>query len=267
MVHNFEHIDDTPENDPAQVSERVKSYEQRIVELFEAIKPDIEAIFTERTHSLSPRDIQKRLNELFGSVLKKGKTIVNEEVEDAYNHGVGFSVLKLRSYGIQSPAGLSLVDKRTIDLLRARSLSDLQGISSETSKIIMRKITGGLLDGTPQGEIIRDIVGSVDNVGIVRAATMARTETMKAVNGAVRGRYEQAGAPKLQRLEAEDEKTCTDWPFDIGGRRYSGCAEIDGEIFDYDEAAEVDAQTHPNCRGTWKPYIEVPKDEEFEDAT
>jgi SPP1 gp7 family putative phage head morphogenesis protein len=253
------------EQDPAQVDDRMESYEVRLVKLFNKIKPELQDILKERTHAVDYRYIQKRLNELFGGVLKDGKKVVDEEVEDAYNHGVGFAVLNLRQYGIQSPPGLSLVDKRTIDLLRARNLSDLQGISAETSKVIMRKLTDGLLSGAPQGDIIKDIVSTVDTVGINRAATMARTETMRAVNGAVRQRYEQAGALKVQRLEADDEKTCDDWPFDIGGRRYNGCGEIDGEIFDYEEAEEVDAQTHPNCRGTWKPYIEVPKDEEFEE--
>jgi hypothetical protein len=80
---------------------------------------------------------------------------------------------------------------------------------------------------------------------------------MKAVNQGVKDEYLANGVEKFVRLENEDEKTCHDWEFDINGKIYMGCAEIDGQVFTAEEADEVDAQTHPNCRGTWLPFDEL----------
>jgi SPP1 gp7 family putative phage head morphogenesis protein len=198
-----------------------------------------------------------------GTILTPGETIIKETIAEAYQHGIQFAVLWGRRVGKDIPITELPADLRTIKILQARDLSELKGITDAMSKEMTRTLSDGILAGRTFKEVTQDMLAAVDDIGVTRASTLARTETMRAVNEATRERYSTFGIEKVQALEAIDEKTCTDWEITVGDRTFMGCVEINGEVFTMDEAAEVDAQSHPNCRRCWTIYIEqVPVGEE-----
>jgi SPP1 gp7 family putative phage head morphogenesis protein len=190
------------------------------------------------------------------TILTPGEKIITETVVEAYQHGILFAVLWGRRVGKDIPLTELPADLRTMEILQARDLSELKGITDVMSKEMTRTLSDGVLAGRTFKEVTQDMLAAVDDIGLTRASTLVRTETMRAVNEATRERYDQFGIEKFQRLEAIDEKTCEDWEFNVGGETYYGCAAIDGLVCTPEEAAEVDAQAHPNCRGCWTIYIE-----------
>jgi SPP1 gp7 family putative phage head morphogenesis protein len=191
-----------------------------------------------------------------GTILTPGEKIITETVVEAYQHGIQFAVLWGRRVGKDIPITELPADLRTIEILQARDLSELKGITDAMSKEMTRTLSDGVLAGRTFKEVTQDMLAAVDDIGLTRASTLVRTETMRAVNESTRERYGQFGIEKVQALEADDEKTCEDWEIRVGDRTFVGCREINGEVFTLDEAAEVDAQSHPNCRRCWTIYIE-----------
>lgn len=255
--------------DPAATMPGIRRYERRITHLFQDYKQEALRILDVKAVSYPLEEEIRRIPNTKGiqghldqaalvKVRIPGDLIIDTETEKAYRHGMAYGDKQIRTYGRGIQLGKGPIDPRIITALKDRSLADLKGITDATSNKIMRIITDGILKDRDFKDITRDIVRAVDAVGIVRATTMVRTETQKAVNAGARGRYAQAGVQQLERLEARDEKTCDDWPFRVGGRTFTGCGELDGEVFTPDDAAEIDSQTHPNCRGTWIPHIVPP---------
>lgn len=268
--------------DPTGTMPQIRRYERQLTKLFEDYRVEVERILDIRASILPlptgvseapgvsavaqdvPLGIKKLLNtkgiqaHLDQAALVKvripGDLIIDAETEKAYRKGIEYGNRQIKTWGRGISLGKAPIDARIIQALKDRSISDLKGITDVTGTRIMHTLTDGILRDREFKDITRDIVRNVDNVGIVRATTLVRTETMKAVNAGTRSRYEGAGVEQLERLEASDEKTCDDWPFSVGGRSFTGCGELDGQVFTLEEGAEIDAQTHPNCRGTWIPY-------------
>ena len=272
-------------NDPSQSVHIEDRFEARLHRLFANLKKRLPELLgevkTQNVHlqagdlpAINLEAFRKKLNVVMQEeILAPGRELIDGTVTEAYRHGVQFSILqsgRAGFAGIMPPIRESPVDVRILNNLKARDLSDLKGITDESSKQITRLLSDGLLQGKKQSEVLREMVGTVDNVGIVRASTMARTEVMRAVNAASRTKYGNIGIERLEAVEAQDERTCDNWEITVGDRTFVGCRDeseggINGAIFTLDEAAEVDAQAHPNCRRCWVPRIEqTPEEEEGE---
>jgi len=272
-------------NDPSQSVHIEDRFEARLHRLFERLKKRLPELLgevkTQNVHlqagnlpAINLETFRKKLNVVMQEeILVPGRELIDGTVTEAYRHGIQFSILqsgRTEFAGIMPPIRESPVDVRILNNLKARDLSDLKGITDESSKQITRLLSDGLLQGKKQSEVLRDMVRTVDDVGIVRASTLARTEVMRAVNAASRTKYGNIGIEKLEAVEAQDERTCDNWEITVGDRTFVGCRDeseggINGAIFTLDEAAEVDAQAHPNCRRCWVPRIEqFPEEEEGE---
>ena len=252
-------------NDPSQSVHIEEKYETRILRLFKNLRRRLPELLslphlqsaTKLPPYLDTRKVQEALDRMIQSeVLNPGERIIKDEVRQSFQHGQKFGELNLVQAGITSPKGLAPYHKRTLSTLEGRNLAALKGITDESSKRIINTISDGLLAGRDYGEVTDELEDIIDNMSETRARVMVRTETMRAVNEGVRDRYQSMGIQMYERLEADDERTCTEWEFVIGDRSFNGCAEISGEQFTAEEAAEIDAQTHPNCRGTWVPVVE-----------
>jgi SPP1 gp7 family putative phage head morphogenesis protein len=94
-----------------------------------------------------------------------------------------------------------------------------------------------------QGESIPHLAKRIQNavqaIGRTRAETIARTETMYAVNQGTLIRYSQAGVSKVKILAGLDERVCFQ------------CESEHGNVYDIDSAPTL--PFHPNCvlPGTW----------------
>jgi len=271
----LDHLSKELQADPSQAEEKVKGYEEQLAGLFENYK---KALIRELTKTADTVKLQKAASSKtytidvgkFSSAIDRltreeliepGSEIIWDETKKAYLHGKIYGDTQLKPFGIQlgAPLAVRQIEWKKIKVLIEKDKGEFKGITEATNQRIRSIIADGVLDETKFGEITRDIVKAVDGVGITRATTMVRSETMKAVNLGVKDRYDAGGVEEFERLEALDERTCTDWPFHIGDRTFSGCGDLDGKIFTRQQADEVDRQTHPNCRGTWIPHVVIPE--------
>jgi hypothetical protein len=197
----------------------------------------------------------------FVRVMVPGQGLIWKAIPEAYSRGQKFADAELKSKGFGIVLGAGPRDEKMIQALKDRSLADLKGITEETSTRIMRTITDGVINNANFGDISRDIVRQVDGVGIVRASAMVRTETMKAVNVGVRTRLKAMGAELLERIAADDELVCDqcrEW-----AERDNGWGP---GIYTFEQAAEVDQETHPNCRCTWGIFVPSSPTESLREA-
>lgn len=180
--------------------------------------------------------------------------IITDYTEQGYFRGVTFATKQLKPYRIEVAFNLPY-DREIIQALRTRNNELIRGVTEETRKRIMQEVSTGALNGETIKTISSRIISVVDGMTLPRAQTIARTELMKGVNEGVRKRFETYGVDAYKRIETIDERTCTDYIFHIDGREYRGCASLIGVQFTAEQAAQIDEQTHPNCRGTWAPVF------------
>jgi len=178
-------------------------------------------------------------------VNEEAEEIIGDAIQKGYKQGQVFASVQLGA-----PYEVRRVAWKEIGARVMECQSDFKGITDETAKQIRGIIAEGIIQERSFGEITRDIVRTVDDVGITRAVVMARTETMYAVNDGVVNRYKTAGVEFLRWLACADEKTCED------------CEELDGQEFPIDDLPPCPA--HPACRCSWVPVITIPGEEEEE---
>ncbi|MDP3563819.1 MAG: minor capsid protein [Methanoregula sp.] len=179
-------------------------------------------------------------------VIEPGDEIVQNYAEIAYKHGVMYSKLTL---GLDVVLRKGDLDRNILKILKSRNLSELKGISDEVSKSIIRSISSGLLQGEGADDLAKRIRDST-GLGTTRSKAIARSETMKAVNEGVRDRYDKAGVKLLKRLIAGDDRVC-----DICRAIAQKDNGYGPGIYTLEEAAQIDAEAHPNDRCTWAPFF------------
>jgi SPP1 gp7 family putative phage head morphogenesis protein len=143
----------------------------------------------------------------------------------------------------------------TIDrlgLIYTRVFSDLEGVTETMSTQISRTLAQALVEGVNPYETARRIVDRVDGIGITRANSIARTETIRALNSAALNEFAAAerviGEEILvQWWTARDERVC------------AICAPRHGKIYTRDEAQKI-MTPHPECRCALLPYIKSEKE-------
>lgn len=204
-----------------------------------------------RFMQLEPTDIDiirlsEHLRELgYVFITNPGKDITADYVRKSYSSGTTYAGMTLKRIGIKAVIGEGPADWRAIDLLKTRNLTALRGITEETNKQIISQLVDGINKGEGIPKLAKRIVDRVDNIGIVRAKAMARTETLYAVNQGALTRYSQHGINKVEWLAAIGERTCPT------------CQALDGKIFNIDENYNLpDIPNHVNCRCTIIPVIE-----------
>jgi hypothetical protein len=264
--------------DPTAAEPLYEKLDKKITALFEDFKQeavrvlDQQSFFTQGGESLreaTPAAYIINTNAIMGylaqaafvKVLVPGQDHLWKAIPEAYSQGQKFANEELKGKGFGIILGAGPRDQKLIQVLKDRSLAGLKGITEATSAKIMRTITDGVINNAKFGDVARDIVRNVDDVGIVRASAMVRTETMRAVNVGVRTRYKAAGAELLERIAANDELVCDqcrEW-----AERDNGWGP---GIYTFEQAAEVDQESHPNCRCSWGIYVPSSPSESLREA-
>lgn len=133
-----------------------------------------------------------------------------------------------------------------VGLIYTRAYSELRGVTEEMDRQISRNLAEGLSQNLNPQETGRMINDRVDNVGVHRGRTIARTETIRAHNEAALNRYEGVedrleGVTMLaEHVTAGDRRVCDE------------CAALAGEVYTVKEARGR-IPIHPNCRCTFVP--------------
>lgn len=231
--------------DPQQMKGMTSRFEGVLVRRFRTLKHDAAALLRRHVREYEA-DVETaafalELEALVErSVYSPGAAAVEEYTEQAYRRGVKFSARMLRRARVDADTVLMPADRKALELLRTRNLSELRGITQEMGRQIVREVSAGVERGEGVVKLTKRINGRVDKVGIARARTLARTETSHAFNSAAKTRYRGLGITHVEWLAAIDDRTCDE------------CIARDGKIYRIGEEPDM----HPNCRCTLLPVTE-----------
>lgn len=141
-----------------------------------------------------------------------------------------------------------------LKLLAERSYTDLKGVTDDMAVKMRRTLMDGMGQGDNPLDIGKRLADELD-ISEQRAETIARTELTRAhAEGTLLGMKSMG----IEKTTAEIELSAAG-----DGRMCEECAELDGQVFDIDEASGI-IPIHPNCRCSWRVHIESiePDDEE-----
>lgn len=183
-----------------------------------------------------------------------GKQIVDTYAHQAYQQGGKWAAINLQGMGVSVELKRSPADWHALDVLQARNLAHLRGMTEDSSKKIISSLADGFNKGQGIAELSKGIIEAIDTTRS-RATTIARTETMYAVNQGTLQRYHQVGIAKVQFLvgagccEECEEYATRDIGYGPG-------------IYPIDEVPDI--PVHPNCRCTVIPVIDDPGEQQYD---
>lgn len=131
----------------------------------------------------------------------------------------------------------------TLKTLGGRVLTELDGITSNLSKRIMRDLTDGLVQGKNPREIAQDIINST-NMDKNRAVTIARTEIIRA--------HAEGQLAAFEAMGVEEIGVQVEWTATQDARVCPKCAELNGVVLPIEKAHNL-IPRHPNCRCCFIP--------------
>lgn len=130
-----------------------------------------------------------------------------------------------------------------INLLAARVLSELEGMTDAMAQKLTRALIDGLVAGNGPREIASDIVKQLD-ISYPRAETIARTEIIRA--------HAEGQLDLMERMGAKRLKVMVEWSTAGDDRVCPQCADKEGLTIKIEDAHGM-IPIHPNCRCTWIP--------------
>ena len=241
-------VSKTTRRDPSGTSKLRRDYEAQLIALFRKLKGDVRSYFDSGSRILeerallsgaSPDSILKINNIIMKTVVVPAKQITVDNSTNACAQGALKASILLKQVGVDVAPQLTTLDMKLVNIIQLRNYSALNGITDEMGKKIANVLTDDIIKGEGADQMARDINNEVD-IGITRARTMARTETMYAYNTTATERYKAHGIEEEEWLTTEDERTC-----DI-------CGPLDGQRF---PVGEQDCPIHPNCRCVKLPVL------------
>jgi len=227
-------------------------YERLLLPLFDKFERQAVAAFESRARELAAPTVgidlawlrawlDKTIEEV---VIKPAHERQGEIVKTAYRQGITWADTNLSALTTGAKLTPGPIDWRALDVLKARNLTALKDVTDEMGKQIIASLTEGLMGGEGIPKLTKRIADRVDAIGRTRAETIARTETMYAVNQGTLIRYSQAGVRKVRWLTGLDERACEE------------CESLHNT--EYEIGSEPAIPAHPRCRCTVIPVIEVP---------
>jgi len=168
-------------------------------------------------------------------------------VRTAYQRGIAHGRRELNKVGIPVPAKDQDIraafnqpfHAERVGLLYSRVFTDLRGVTDAMAQQMSRVLAQGLAEGINPRQMARNLSGRVDKIGITRARTIARTETIRAQAEAAINEYEAAGIDQIDLKVEWATAGFNVCPICIrlAGRGPYTTREIRGMI-----------PAHPNCR-------------------
>lgn len=171
--------------------------------------------------------------------------------------------------GLKASPSFTLYNKAFDLWIKRHGLEKAKEINETTYTALMYKMESDVADGIEAGEsmdniakrILESVESIYDNMSMVRAELVARTETMSSVNFGQQVVYESEGVEKKEWLATPDSDTREDHqigsafgePYIVG---ITEDFEIGGESLAYPGAPTGSAGNVCNCRCTILPVIE-----------
>lgn len=188
-----------------------------------------------------------------------GGVAVREEWQDiyvrrSYAKGVEYANARLREQGVDVDAIDTAqlfntpIHADALGILSTRNFRELQGITDEMDRQISRVLTEGFAQGQNPRVMARNINEVVDDVGITRARTLARTETINAHAESTLNRFERILGPDAEVTGSAEWSTAGD------NRVCAICAGLEGTVYELDDARGL-IPVHPSCRCVWIPVV------------
>lgn len=178
--------------------------------------------------------------------VRAGRHYTGGYVRSSYRSGARWANARLRDAGVSvGEASVEAmfdagVHRDTLESLYIRNYSGLTGITDEMGTRIGRILSEGLAAGESPRTLASGLNAEIEDLTHTRAATLARTETRKAVTRASAARYSEFGVEQVEILG------------------YNPCSKCERAIADNpyprDETASLCPQ-HPNCRCVILPIV------------
>jgi SPP1 gp7 family putative phage head morphogenesis protein len=186
-------------------------------------------------------------------------------IQSAYLQGIRRARSEMRRAGIQLDvfgndpllpssimASFNLpIHAETVAMLYMRTFEDLktvtQVMNADVRRLLADELRSGISQGLAEGrgvfqvasQIAQNVNGRVEAIGINRARTIARTETIRAHHLANVNEYRQIDKDLEVTIQAE-------WSTANDGSVCDECANMEGKIFSLDEIEKL-IPYHPNC--------------------
>lgn len=174
----------------------------------------------------------------------------NTFIDSAYKRGLARGQAELIKAGIEISTLLPEpifpieaifgrpIQAERVQLIYTRAFNELEGITDSMAQTISRSLAESLAEGRGPRQTARILNRRVD-IGLQRARTLARTETIRAHHSAMIQTYRDAGVEGVivmaEFATAGDDRVCPD------------CAFLEGRVFTLDEIENL-IPLHPNCR-------------------
>jgi len=139
------------------------------------------------------------------------------------------------------------VGEERIKLLQIRSYADLVNVTTSMTQSIRRELVDGLIQGKSPREVGRALARSVSSIGVARATTIARTETIRA--------HAEGALDAMKAMGVVEIGVEVEWSSTNDSRRCELCADLEGIIIPIDDAHGLFPR-HPNCRCSPIPYVD-----------
>jgi len=185
-------------------------------------------------------DVDKYLDiRINGYILTPSKNITKHNITEAYTKGVKKANKDLQRGDSLIPLHeLTPGDYEAITNLMEINFNRIKDCTTNMKNAITYSCTKGVMNGWGSDKIAYELMHNVEgnnNMGIVRARMIARTETINAYNTASETRYKSNGYTRKDMvwITAFDERTCDEC---VGNDEKT--IETIGEI----------PPVHPNCR-------------------
>jgi SPP1 gp7 family putative phage head morphogenesis protein len=131
-------------------------------------------------------------------------------------------------------------------LLAQRSYSDLKGVTEVMSTAMSRVLVDGLIAGDGPRKIGRELAKQVDDIGLQRGTTIARTEIIRA--------HAEGQLHAMEELGIEDVGVQVEFSSTGDDLVCPECQDLEGTVLPVDEAHGI-IPVHPNCRCAWIPFV------------
>jgi len=130
-----------------------------------------------------------------------------------------FEKLRYIVQGTSLMGGFDVLNPEVLNYIRNRSYTFAQQVNNTTEQKLKKELSEAMIEGESMREIAERMESVFVNATSVRASMIARTETIRASNGAANNIYSLSGVVEAKEwLTARDERTC------------AFCRPMDGKI-------------------------------------
>jgi SPP1 gp7 family putative phage head morphogenesis protein len=189
----------------------------------------------------------------------------NTYIQSAYKKGLsrGRDELVNANYPVpdlEESGGLDTVFHQPIHAdkvgsIYARAFNELKGVTDAMDQQISRELASGVAEGINPKQMAKRINDRVDKIGLTRARTLARTETIRA--------HHVATVQEYRNWSVEGVKVKAEWETAGDERVCPICLALEDRTYTPNEIEPM-IPRHPNCRCLALPvdYTDVPASEQ-----